>query len=124
MANIAKHADATKAGLTLTYMHDVVSLDVLDDGKGFDPRHATSSAAAGVPGAQCPSAVNGTAPGAGAEHAPGAGSANGTGFGLSAMRHRLRQVGGSLEIESAPGDGTTLSASVPALYRAEEGSAL
>jgi chemotaxis protein histidine kinase CheA len=29
----------------------------------------------------------------------------------------LRQVGGSLEIESAPGDGTTVSASVPALYR-------
>jgi chemotaxis protein histidine kinase CheA len=34
------------------------------------------------------------------------------------MSRRLRQVGGSMEIESTPGDGTTLSASVPALYRA------
>ena len=48
-------------------------------------------------------------------------NANGNGYGLAAMRQRLRQVGGGLEIESAPGDGTTLSASVPALCRAEEG---
>ena len=61
-------------------------LDVLDDGKGFNPDRI--------------------------EAAP----ANGTGYGLSAMRHRLRQVGGTLEIESTPGDGTTVSASVPALY--------
>jgi signal transduction histidine kinase len=86
LANTAKHADASHVGLTLTYMHDQVSLDVLDDGKGFDPEAS--------------------------ESAP----ATGTGYGISAMRHRLRQVGGRLEIESTPGDGTTVSASVPALY--------
>jgi len=90
LANIAKHANATRAGMTLTYMHDVVSLDVLDDGAGFSNGN-----------------ING----------------NGNGYGLAAMRQRLRQVGGGLEIESAPGDGTTVSASVPALYRVEEGSA-
>jgi signal transduction histidine kinase len=84
LANIAKHAQATRAGMTLTYMHDQVSLDVLDDGGGFD-----------------------------------AGQVNGDGYGLAAMRRRLRQVGGGLEIESTPGDGTTVSACVPALYRVE-----
>ena len=79
------------AGMTLTYMHDVVSLDVLDDGAGFSA--ATSRT------------VNGNQ------------TKDSNGYGLAAMRQRLRQVGGGLEIESAPGDGTTVSASVPALYR-------
>ena len=35
LANIAKHANATRAGLTLSYMGDVVTLDVRDDGVGF-----------------------------------------------------------------------------------------
>ena len=87
LANIAKHAQATRAGMTLSYMHDQVSLDVLDDGKGFEPRQV-----------------------------------NGDGYGLAAMRQRLRQVGGGLEIESTPGDGTTVSASVPALRSNERPS--
>lgn len=36
LANVAKHAGATRAGLTLSYMGDVVTLDVRDDGIGFD----------------------------------------------------------------------------------------
>jgi signal transduction histidine kinase len=36
LANIAKHSGASQAGMTLTYTHDVVALDVLDDGSGFD----------------------------------------------------------------------------------------
>jgi len=39
--------------------------------------------------------------------------ANGHGYGLSAMRQRLRRVGGSLEVESGQGRGTAISASVP-----------
>ncbi len=35
LANVAKHANATRAGLTLSYMGDVVTLDVRDDGVGF-----------------------------------------------------------------------------------------
>ena len=35
LANVAKHANATQAGLTLSYMGDVVTLDVRDDGVGF-----------------------------------------------------------------------------------------
>jgi signal transduction histidine kinase len=37
LANVAKHASATRAGLTLSYMSDVVALDVRDDGVGFSP---------------------------------------------------------------------------------------
>ncbi|MFI1018039.1 histidine kinase [Streptomyces sp. NPDC020965] len=35
------------------------------------------------------------------------------GHGLAAMRARLRQLGGALTIESAPGEGTVVSASIP-----------
>jgi signal transduction histidine kinase len=37
LANIAKHAGATRAGITLTFMDGSVTLDVRDDGIGFDP---------------------------------------------------------------------------------------
>ncbi|GIJ45456.1 histidine kinase [Virgisporangium aliadipatigenens] len=37
LANVARHANATRAAVTLTYLDDVVLLDVRDDGDGFDP---------------------------------------------------------------------------------------
>jgi signal transduction histidine kinase len=37
LANVAKHAGASRVALTLSYMEDVVTLDVRDDGAGFDP---------------------------------------------------------------------------------------
>ena len=84
LANVAKHAAASRVGLTLSYMEDQVTLDVRDDGKGFDP--------AAVPE-----------------------PAGGHGFGLTGMRQRLDRVAGRLEIESEPGSGTAVSASVPAV---------
>jgi signal transduction histidine kinase len=84
LANVGKHAGATRVGLTLSYMDDVVVLDVRDDGRGFDP-------------------------------ATNRGPVAGSGFGLAAMEQRLRRVSGSWEIESAPGEGTAVSASVPAI---------
>jgi signal transduction histidine kinase len=35
LANMAKHAGAGRVGVTLSYMDDVVTLDVRDDGVGF-----------------------------------------------------------------------------------------
>jgi signal transduction histidine kinase len=93
LANIGRHAGASRAGLTLSYTHEVVVLDVLDDGAGFDPGGGGEAAES--------------------EKAPP--REDGHGYGLTAMRQRLRQVGGALAIESAPGDGTALSASVPAV---------
>ncbi|MFE9819757.1 sensor histidine kinase [Streptomyces sp. NPDC005773] len=37
LANAARHAGASRAGVTLSYMGDEISLDVRDDGRGFDP---------------------------------------------------------------------------------------
>jgi len=82
LANVAKHAAASHAWITLSYMEDLVTLDVRDDGAGF----------AG----------------------PGY-SESGGGFGLIAMRQRVNRLAGQLEIESEPGAGTAVSASLPAI---------
>jgi signal transduction histidine kinase len=37
LANVARHAHATRVGLTVSYMENEVALDVRDDGVGFDP---------------------------------------------------------------------------------------
>jgi signal transduction histidine kinase len=82
LANVAKHASASRVVLTLSYMADLVTLDVRDDGVGF---------AAGAP-----SLRNG-------------------GFGLTAMRQRVEGLAGTLDVESEPGTGTTIAATVPAI---------
>ncbi|MEU3400271.1 sensor histidine kinase [Streptomyces filamentosus] len=86
LANVREHADARTAALTLTYLDDQVVLDVADDGRGFDPASVHD----------------------------GGGDADGMrGHGLPAIRTRTRQLGGTLTVESAPGEGTVLSAAVP-----------
>ena len=89
LANVAKHASASRAGVTLSYMEDVISVDVRDDGVGFAV-------------AECHGHLNGETPAAG-------------GFGLIAMRQRVSRLAGQLEIESEPGAGTAVSASLPAI---------
>jgi signal transduction histidine kinase len=37
LSNAARHARATRIGVTLSFMGDEVSLDIRDDGTGFDP---------------------------------------------------------------------------------------
>lgn len=37
LANAGRHAEPSRAGVTLSYMGDEISLDVRDDGRGFDP---------------------------------------------------------------------------------------
>ncbi|WP_433433646.1 sensor histidine kinase [Nonomuraea sp. CA-141351] len=79
LANVAKHARATRTGLTLSYTDETVLLDIRDDGTGFDPQEPAD------------------------------------GFGLDGMRQRVRGVGGTLDIESEPGQGTAVAAAVPAI---------
>ncbi|MEU3621225.1 two-component sensor histidine kinase [Amycolatopsis coloradensis] len=52
LTNVEKHAAATIVGLTLSYMADQVTVDVRDDGGGFDPGAAVSPGEGGfgVPG--------------------------------------------------------------------------
>ncbi|MFB6397626.1 sensor histidine kinase [Polymorphospora lycopeni] len=85
LTNVAKHAKASRVGLTLSYMEDLVTLDVRDDGVGFEPDARR---------------VNGSTTG---------------GFGLAGMRQRVQRLAGRLDIESEPGGGTAISATVPAI---------
>jgi len=86
-------------------MEDVVSLDVRDDGAGFvPPAPLNGSPLNGSPLNASPS--NGSPPN---------GSPAGGGFGLIAMRQRVSRLAGQLEIESEPGAGTAVSASLPAI---------
>jgi signal transduction histidine kinase len=78
--NVARHAGADAAGVTLRPADGGVLLAVHDDGAGFDvakPRPGRS-------------------------------------LGLASMHERMRLVNGTLDIETAPGRGTTLVAWVPA----------
>ena len=77
LTNVVKHARAEHAEINVAADSEVVTIEVRDDGAGFDPE------------------------------------AQSAGFGLLGMRERLELVGGKVEIESAPGQGTTLRAEVP-----------
>ncbi|MEU4450907.1 sensor histidine kinase [Nocardioides sp. NPDC023903] len=83
LANVAKHASASRVGVTLTFDEADVILDVRDDGSGFDPTAPRRSSS----------------------------------FGLGVMRERAQRLAGTFTLESAPGAGTAISASIPALPR-------
>lgn len=83
VSNVVNHAEASAARITLTYAPDEVRLDVVDNGRGFDV-----DAQALKP--------------SGLGH-----------LGLDAMRSRAAELGGRLDIESAPGGPTALTVAVP-----------
>ena len=82
LANVRKHSRAKHVTVTLSYISDVVALDVRDDGAGFVPDAGTA------------------------------------GFGLRGLRERAEQLAGTVEVESTPGEGTTVSVTIPA-FRTE-----
>ncbi|MER7704441.1 sensor histidine kinase [Kitasatospora sp. NPDC097605] len=86
LGNTVRHARATHAEVTLSFMAGEVALDVVDDGAGFEP-----------------SAVGG----------PQASADGDGGFGLPSMRARARALGGTFAVESAPGEGTALAVLLP-----------
>lgn len=83
VSNVVNHAEASIARITLTYAPEEVRLDVVDNGRGFDVN------------------AQGLKP-SGLGH-----------LGLDAMRSRAAELGGKLEIESAPGGPTALTVAVP-----------
>jgi signal transduction histidine kinase len=92
--NVRKHARASRVALTLSYMGDMVALDARDDGVGFDPLRTAIKAKDRTSG----------------------------GFGLKGMRERIEQAGGSLSVESAPGEGSTLAVELPMIALESEDS--
>jgi signal transduction histidine kinase len=77
--NVVKHARARQVRIHIQYNEKSISLEMMDDGQGFDPKTVNQSG----------------------------------GFGLQGMAERVQRLGGNLEIESAPMQGTHLRVTVP-----------
>ncbi len=94
LANVRKHADASRVTVTLSYLDDGVVLDVRDDGVGFEPA-IFAEIGDGLVG----------------------------GVGLQLMLDRVEQLGGTRVIESSAGDGTSVVVQLPAPLTAPPPSA-
>ena len=86
LANVRDHAKASNAVVTVAFLGSEVTLDIYDDGVGFDP--------AGL------SAQMNARP-------------DGSGFGIRSLQQRVIALNGSLELESAPGEGTVVAVRLP-----------
>jgi signal transduction histidine kinase len=86
LTNIQKHAHASQITVALHLENQQATLRVCDNGRGFD----TAMLLQLQPGREGR-------------------------YGLQGVQERLEQVQGSLQVESMPGSGTCLAASVPAL---------
>ncbi len=86
LANVWLHAKADSAVVSLAFLGSEVTLDVFDDGRGFEPEKLADTVA---------------------------GRADGSGFGLRSLRERVAAQGGTLTIESAPDEGTVVAIRLP-----------
>lgn len=85
--NVAKYAKVDRAQIHIQRQDGHIRLEVRDEGIGFDPANRAS--------------VDGS---------PASG-----GFGLFSIRERLAKIGGTLDVVSAPGNGTRVTLLVPDL---------
>ncbi|MDF7798669.1 PAS domain S-box protein [Pontiellaceae bacterium B1224] len=83
LTNVMRHSDAKSAQVALKRVNGNVRISVKDDGQGFDASLA------------------------------GKGFSPSGGFGLFSIRENIQHNGGSLEIESTPGEGTEVVVSAP-----------
>jgi len=90
--NIARHSRATRAECTLHFTPTCVQVSIKDNGKGFDPQQVFSS------------------------------SDHRRGLGLLGMQERMSAIGGQVEIDSMPGEGTTVRLTVPLTPAEEKGN--
>ena len=126
IANVARHSRAVNVAVSLRSVAGAAVLEVRDDGVGFD------SAAAGAVDAEVGSSSNQAAlrsrPKPADEGRAGlprvrslsqrgrlrrAPEGDDSGFGISDMRGRAADLGGSVSIDSSPGRGTRLLARIP-----------
>lgn len=83
LTNIRKHANASTADIHLKFCSDKLTVDVTDNGKGFELYKTLQSTSIG------------------------------THLGLQGMKERAKMVGGTLSINTSPGKGTTIGLTVP-----------
>lgn len=74
--NAATHAGAKNAKVTIAQSSEQITVEIIDDGHGFDPERQR-------------------------------------GMGILGMEERVRRLGGTLKIESAPGKGAKVKAELP-----------
>ena len=83
LANVAKHAESQEANVSISRAGKKIRIEVSDDGIGFD--NSDIGLHADIEG----------------------------GFGLFSIRERLEPIGGRLNIESKPGNGTKVTITAP-----------
>ena len=82
--NAIKHAEASNLQVCMKYLNNKLRLVIVDDGKGFDVNTIRSVS-----------------------------RDDNTGFGLSMMKERVYLLSGKLDIQSSPGNGCTICATIP-----------
>jgi signal transduction histidine kinase len=90
LSNVWRHSGATQASIHLHYMPDSLHISVSDNGHGFDPAQIQLDVAHPEPG-----------------------ESEQSGLGLLGMRERASLIGANLSIVSSPGNGCTVSLSLP-----------
>lgn len=80
--NVAKHAHADNAVVSVAVLGDELTVDIFDDGRGFDPAQAPQQESS-------------------------------HGYGLGGIQQRIAALSGTVNIESAPGEGTVVAARIP-----------
>ncbi|MBE0480317.1 MAG: hypothetical protein IBX68_04995 [Dehalococcoidia bacterium] len=83
LRNVWRHSQAAKAVITVVFQQDSVRLTIADNGKGFDLQQRRGDL---------------TREGR---------------LGLAGMEERARLLGGNLTIQSAPGEGATITVEAP-----------
>ena len=96
LTNAGKHARATRVEVVFSHIGEQVQVTVTDDGVGFDANPQISKSA----NQQRATSVSSN-------------QQSVTSFGLTVMRERAERVGGQLEVQSAPGEGTRISVLAP-----------
>jgi signal transduction histidine kinase len=91
LINVSKYAGTGEATVTLDCGENQLRIQVCDQGTGFD----VNAVAAGTPA--------------------GGGSSK---FGLFSIRERMTALGGSFDIQSAPGEGAIATLTMPLLRAA------
>jgi len=82
--NVVKHANASRMDITISYEDEKLKMAVKDNGKGFDITRCTEASNELVHN-----------------------------FGVSMMKERVKLLGGTIQIQSVIGVGTTVSVEIP-----------
>lgn len=86
LANVRDHAKASNAVVTVAFLGSEVTMDIYDDGVGFDTSGLKDSTYART---------------------------DGSGFGIPSLQERVTALDGSLDLEAAPGEGTVVAIRLP-----------